>query len=195
MTGRRAHGAGKHLAFENQKLLEKWLKTNHATQTELWVRIFKKETGKPSVTWNDCVLAALTWGWIDGQKKSLDETSYLQRLTPRRPKSNWSKKNCEHAERLIAEGLMQPPGLAHVAAARADGRWGQAYSGSAAMIIPDDFLEALNQSAAARRFFATLNRANLFAIYHRLHTAKRAETRLRRITDIVAKLARGEAFH
>ncbi len=185
----------KGLAFETQKLLEKWLKTNHATESEVWVRIFKKETGKPSVTWNDCVVAALTWGWIDGQKKSLDESSFLQRLTPRRAKSNWSKRNCEHAERLIAEGLMQPAGLAHVEAARADGRWGRAYSGSASMVIPEDFLEALEKSPAAKRFFATLNRANLFTIYHRLHSAKRAETRQKRIADMLARLARGEAFH
>ncbi len=114
------------LAFANSAKLQQWLQKNHASEPELWVRIYKKDSGTPSVDWNDCVVAAIAWGWIDGHKKSLDEASFLQRLTPRRPRSNWSQKNCAHAERLIAEGLMQPAGLAHVAAARADGRWAQA---------------------------------------------------------------------
>lgn len=182
-------------SFETTDQLEEWLKANHETQRELWVRIFKKDSGTPSVTWNDCVTAAITWGWIDGQRKSLDEVSFLQRLTPRRPRSDWSKRNSEHAERLIAEGRMQPPGLAHVQAARQDGRWEQAYSGSADMIIPDDFLEELQRNPAAKAFFETLDRRNLYAIYHRLQTAKRLETRNKRIADIIAQLALGEAFH
>lgn len=180
------------LSFETQKQLEKWLKSNHATETELWVRIFKKGTGTPSVTWNDCVLAALTWGWIDGQRRSLDDVSFLQRLTPRRAKSSWSKKNREHAERLIEEGLMQPPGLKLVEAARADGRWENAYSGSAAMIIPDDFLAALEKNPAAKRHFSTLKRTELFTIYLRLHAARRPETRLKRIAELIATLSRGD---
>jgi uncharacterized protein YdeI (YjbR/CyaY-like superfamily) len=182
-------------SFASIGLLEKWLESNHATRRELWVRIFKKDSGRPSVTWNDCVVAAITWGWIDGQKKSLDEVSFLQRLTPRRPKSGWSKKNCEHAERLIAEGRMQPSGLAQVEAARKDGRWEQAYAGSSEMVIPDDFLEALQKNRAAKKFFATLDRRNLFTIYHRLHTAKRPETRKMRIAAMLADLERGKAFH
>lgn len=183
------------LAFANSAALQQWLKKNHASQSELWVRIYKKGSGTPSVDWNDCVVAAITWGWIDGHKKSLDETAFLQRLTPRRPRSNWSQKNCAHAERLIAEGLMQPAGLAHVEAARADGRWENAYAGSADMVIPDDFLAAVQKNVAAKKFFATLDRRNLFAIYHRLTTAKREATRTKRIADIVAQLARGEVFH
>lgn len=182
-------------SFETPVQLEQWLAANHQTERELWIRLFKKNSGKPSVTWNDCVVAALSWGWIDGQRKSLDEISFLQRLTPRRPKSNWSQKNCEHAERLIAEGRMQPSGLAQVEAARQDGRWERAYSGSADMVIPEDFLEELRENPGAERFFAALNRRNLYAIYHRLQTAKRAETRARRIAEIVERLARGEAFH
>ena len=181
--------------FATPALLDAWLHAHHASETELVVRIFKKDSGTPSVTWNDCVLAVLPWGWIDGQRQALDDVSFLQRLTPRRPKSTWSKKNCAHAERLIAEGRMHPPGLAQVEAARADGRWEQAYAGPADMVIPDDFLEALRASPAAQRFFETLNRRNLYAIYHRIHTAKRAPTRAKRIADIVAQLARGEAFH
>jgi uncharacterized protein YdeI (YjbR/CyaY-like superfamily) len=182
-------------SFETRDQLEEWLKSNHETKRELWVRIFKKETGTPSVTWNDCVVAALAWGWIDGQRKSFDEVSFLQRLTPRRAQSNWSKRNREHAERLIAEGRMQPSGLAHVDAARQDGRWEQAYSGSSEMVIPDDFLEELQKNPAAKKFFATLDRRNLFVIYHRLQTAKRLETRKKRIASMLAELARGKAFH
>jgi uncharacterized protein YdeI (YjbR/CyaY-like superfamily) len=183
------------LSFETPDGLETWLKANHETQRELWVRIFKKGSGTPTVTWNDCVVAAIVCGWIDGQRKSLDDVSFLQRLTPRRSSSSWSKRNCEHAERLIAEGLMQPPGLAQVQAARQDGRWEQAYAGSATMVIPDDFLEALRQNPAAERFFATLDRRNLYVIYHRLQTAKRLETRKKRIVVMVAQLASGKAFH
>ena len=188
-------GSAESRSFKTPDQLHQWLKAHHATATELWVRIFKKETGTPSVTWNDCVVVALAWGWIDGQKRALDELSFLQRLTPRRARSSWSKRNCELAERLIAEGRMQPSGLVHVEAARKDGRWEKAYSGSSEMVIPDDFLDELRKNRAAKRFFDTLDRRNLFAIYHRLQTAKRVETRQKRIRDMIAKLARGEAFH
>jgi uncharacterized protein YdeI (YjbR/CyaY-like superfamily) len=181
--------------FEMPHQLEEWLKLNHEAQRELWVRIFKKDSGTPTVSWNDCVVAAIAWGWIDGQRKSLDQFSFLQRLTPRRPRSDWSKRNCEHAERLISEGRMQSPGLAHVQAARQDGRWEQAYSGSADMVIPDDFLEELRRTPAAEQFFAALDRRNLYVIYHRIQTAKRLETRKKRIADMVSQLACGETFH
>lgn len=182
-------------SFATAEKLEDWLRGSHATERELWVRIFKKDSGTASVTWNDCVVAALAWGWIDGQRKALDAVSFLQRLTPRRPRSNWSKKNCEHAERLIAQGRMQPPGLAQVQAARADGRWERAYAGSAEMVVPDDFLKELQDNPAARQFYATLDRRNLFVIYHRLQTAKRAETRKKRIADMITQLAGGKPFH
>lgn len=182
-------------SFETADQIEEWLRSNHATERELWVRMFKKASGTPTVTWNDCVIAAIAWGWIDGQRKSLDEVSFLQRLTPRRPRSNWSKRNCEIAERLIAEGRMQPSGLVHVEAARKDGRWEQAYSGSSEMVIPEDFLSELQKDSAAKEFFATLDRRNLFVIYHRLQTAKRPETRKKRIAEMIALLARGKAFH
>ena len=121
--------------FETPEQLQAWLRVNHTSQTELWVRIFKKATGQPSVTWDDCVVAALCWGWIDGQRKALDDTAFLQRLTPRRARSGWSQKNVEHAERLIAQGHMQATGLAQVEAARSDGRWATAYAGSATMVM------------------------------------------------------------
>jgi uncharacterized protein YdeI (YjbR/CyaY-like superfamily) len=182
-------------SFETPGALDQWLGANHAIQTELWVRIFKKDSGTATVDWKDCVVAALTWGWIDGQRRSLDEVSFLLRLTPRRSGSNWSKKNCEHAERLIADGRMQPSGLKQVEAARQDGRWERAYSGSAAMVIPEEFLRELRKNAPAKQLFETLDRRDLFAIYLRLQTAKHPETRKKRIMDIEAKLGRGERFH
>lgn len=183
------------MSFATTAELDRWLKENHATKRELWVQIYKKASGIKSVSWADCVLCCLCWGWIDGHKKSLDELSFLQRLTPRRKKSNWSKINRDHAERLIQQGRMQPAGLVHVEAAKQDGRWEQAYAGSADMVIPDDFLKALNQSQPALDYYATLDRKNLYAIYHRVESAKRPETRAKRIQAIVAQLTRGEKFY
>lgn len=183
------------VAFQTPDQLAIWLAANHAAKTELWVRIYKKGSGIPSVNWSDCVVVAIAWGWIDGLKKPFDDASFLQRLTPRRPKSNWSKKNREHAERLIAEGAMQPSGMMHVQAAQKSGRWEQAYSGSANMVIPDDFLMELDKNRAAKKFFESLDRKNLFAIYHRVQTAKQPDARSRRIASIVAQLAAGKAFY
>lgn len=174
--------------------LVEWLASHHASETELWVRIYKRGSGTASVTWEDCVIAALTWGWIDGQRRALDEVSFLQRLTPRRARSTWSQRNCAHAERLIAEGTMQPAGLAQVEAARADGRWQNAYAGSADMVLPDDFLAELARHPAAQQHFGTLDRRDLFAIYYRLHSAKRPETRRRRIAEIISRLSTGRAY-
>jgi uncharacterized protein YdeI (YjbR/CyaY-like superfamily) len=183
-----------HQSFETPEQLYTWLQANHANETELWVRIFKKATGQPSVTWDDCVVAAIAWGWIDGVRNALDDTSYLQRLTPRRARSNWSQKNVQHAERLIAQGRMQAAGLVQVEAARSDGRWASAYAGSATMVIPGDFLAALQQDSAALAFYGTLKRQQLFAIYYRLTSAKRPETRQKRMAEMLAKLARGESL-
>ena len=182
-----------HHTFETAEQLHAWLRVNHASETELWVRIFKKATGQPSVTWDDCVVAAICWGWIDGLRKALDGTSFLQRLTPRRARSNWSQKNVQHAERLIEQGQMQAAGLAQVEAARSDGRWASAYAGSATMVMPEDFLAALQQDPTAHAFYATLKRQSQFTIYHRLHSAKRIDTRQKRMAELLAKLARGES--
>lgn len=179
------------LTFESREALSAWLKEHHATATELWVRMYKKGTGTPSVNWEDCVIVALSWGWIDGQRRSGDETSFLQRLTPRRPKSGWSKKNCDHAEKLIAEGHMHPSGLQHVLAAKADGRWDSAYAGSSDMVLPEDFLQALSLNPAAEQFFATLKKNEHFAIYYRLSKVKGTETRARKIAAFVDGLAAG----
>lgn len=183
------------LAFARPADLADWLAEHHQTSSELWVRIFKAGSRTPSVTWNDCVVEAIRFGWIDGLKRAGDERSYLQRLTPRRPGANWSVKNRAHADRLIAEGRMNPAGLAHVMAARADGRWDAAYAGSANMVIPQDFMDALATMPEAEAFFRTLDRKNLFPIYYRLQTAKRPETRARRMQQILDQLSRGERFH
>ena len=183
------------LAFRDAKSLGDWLAEHHQGCRELWIQIYKAGSGTPSVTWTDCVIEAIRYGWIDGQKLPLDEASYLQRLTPRRAKSNWSAKNRDHAGRLIAEGRMAAAGLVHVEAAKADGRWESAYAGSSEMTIPQDFLDALETKPVAKAFFATLDRKNLYPIYYRLQTAKRPETRAKRLAQILAQLERGERFH
>lgn len=169
-----------------------WFAENHAGETVLWLKIYKKGSGVSSVTWEEAVIEALAWGWIDGIKKSNDATSWFQRFTPRKAKSVWSKKNRGHVEKLIAEGRMQAPGMAQVEAAKADGRWDAAYAGSAQMEIPEDFLVAVAKDAIAQQTFDGLNRSNLFAIYGQLQTAKKPETRQKRMKKIIAMLARGE---
>jgi uncharacterized protein YdeI (YjbR/CyaY-like superfamily) len=183
------------IALQNAAELSEWLMSHHQHNSEVWVQIFKKGSGRQSVTWTDCVIEAIRFGWTDGQKLPLDEASFLQRLTPRKQKSNWSARNRDHATKLIAEGRMTPAGLAHVEAAKADGRWDSAYQGSATMTIPQDVLDALEARPAAKAFFQTLDRKNLYTIYYRLHTAKRPETRARRLSQILTQLDRGERFH
>ena len=179
------------LAFASSKDLGKWLKKNHAAETELWIKIFKKATRIPSVTWDDVVIEALCWGWIDGIKKSFDEQSYLQRITPRRAKSDWSKRNTEHVQRLLKEGRMQEPGLVHVRAAKSDGRWDNAYSVSQ-MQVPDDFLEALESLPQAKNFFESLTKPSRFVIAYGLTSAKKPDTRKRRFAKYIDMLSRQE---
>jgi len=177
-----------HQSFPNAQALGEWMAEYHASAAELWVRIYKRASGEPSVTWADCVVEAIRYGWIDGQKKPLDEHSFLQRLSPRRPGSDWSSKNCDLASKLIQEGRMSPAGLAQVEAAQKNGRWARAYAGSAKMEMPEDFLTALNRLPRAKTFFASLNRQNLFSIYYRLHSAKKPETRAKRMAQILSLL-------
>ena len=179
------------LVFETPDHLWLWLEQHHADQPELWVRVFKKASGTPSVTWDDLVVTALSWGWIDGQRRALDEVSFLQRLTPRRPRSLWSARNCAIAGRLIEEGRMQPPGLAQVQAAREDGRWDRAYAGGAAMTLPGDLLDAVQREPGAQRTLETLSRAQQYSIYHRLQTARTPELRQRRLEAILKQLVGG----
>ena len=179
-------------AFATPNDLEEWLKVNHATESELWVKIYKKNTGIQSVTWNDVVIEVLCWGWIDGVKKSIDDQAYLQRITPRKARSNWSKRNTEHVERLITEGRMREPGLVHVHAAKADGRWKNAYTVSD-MQVPEDFLSALENKLKAKQFFNTLNKSSRFVIAYGLTSAKKAKTRQRRFEKFMNMLIDGKA--
>lgn len=179
------------MSFSSPKDLGQWLEVHHATENELWVKIFKKKTGTPSVTWNDVVVEALCWGWIDGIKKSIDDQAYLQRITPRKARSNWSKRNTEHVERLISEGRMTESGLIHVRAAKADGRWAQAYVVSE-MKVPEDFLSALKNKPDEKQFFETFTKSSRYVIAHGLTSAKKPETRQRRFAKFIDMLARKE---
>lgn len=179
------------ITFKSPHELSKWLQANHATESELLIKMFKKGSGKPSVDWNEVVIESLCWGWIDGVKKSLDDQAYLQRITPRKARSNWSKRNTEHVDRLITEGRMKEPGLVHVRAAKEDGRWENAYSVSE-MKVPADFLAALESMPKAKQFYETLRKSNRYAIAHGLESAKKPETRQRRFKVFMDKLIREE---
>jgi uncharacterized protein YdeI (YjbR/CyaY-like superfamily) len=179
------------MTFITPKDLGRWIKENHASESELWVKIYKKSTGIQSVTWNDVVIEALCWGWIDGVKKSIDDQAYLQRITPRKMRSNWSKKNTEHVERLISESRMMESGLVHIRAAKADGRWENAYAVSE-MEVPADFLAALESKPKVKEFFETLNKSSRYVIAYGLISAKKPETRLRRFTKFMNMLSHEE---
>lgn len=176
------------IPFATPEALSQWLQANHAVESELWVKIFKKNAGIPSVNWDEVVIEALCWGWIDGIKKSIDAQAYLQRITPRKAKSSWSKRNREHVERLISEGRMTEHGLMHVVAAKEDGRWERAYAVSE-MTVPDDFLKALESNPTAKQFYETLTKSSRYVIAHGLDSAKKAETRQRRFDKYMAMLA------
>jgi uncharacterized protein YdeI (YjbR/CyaY-like superfamily) len=183
------------LSLKSSSEWEAWLESNHATSDGVWLRIFRKDSGKPIIGYLEAVERALCYGWIDGQSKSLDPTSWIQKFTPRRPKSVWSKINTERAERLLKEGKMKPAGVAAVEAAKQDGRWGAAYDPPSKAVIPKEFLQALAKDRKAKAFFDTLNRTNLYSIAWRLQTAKKPETRARRMEAILKILARGKKFH
>lgn len=168
-----------------------WLAAN-ADAREVWVLFHKKATGIPSLTWDQAVIEALAHGWIDGIRKSVNETQWIQRFTPRRPGSLWSQKNVGHVEKLLAEGRMTPAGLAQVTLAKQNGRWEAAYAGGKVGEMPPEFLEALAANARASATYAALDARNRYAIYYRLTSVKRAETRAKKVADYVAMLARGE---
>jgi uncharacterized protein YdeI (YjbR/CyaY-like superfamily) len=181
--------------FTNAQGLRAWLAANCHQSEGIWLRIYKKQSGVRSVTYAEALDQALCFGWIDGQKKAYDEQSWLQRFTPRRSKSGWSKSNTQRSERLIESGEMASAGLKEVNAAKADGRWAAAYDSFGSAAIPEDFLNKLAQDKAASVFFKTLNKTNLYSIAYRLQTAKKPETREKRIQAIIGKLSRGEKFH
>jgi uncharacterized protein YdeI (YjbR/CyaY-like superfamily) len=173
-----------------------WLAANHAASSGVRLVLAKKGVTDPTrLTYDDALPEALCYGWIDGQLTRRDDATYCVRFTPRRARSAWSKRNVETVDRLIAEGRMQPAGLAEVERARADGRWDRAYAGSASIDVPDDLRDALAASPRAQAMWDVLTRANRYAVLYRVHQAKRAETRARRVTEFVEMLARGDTPH
>ena len=169
-----------------------WLGAHHVSEPEVWIKIHKRASGLPSITPVEAIDVALCWGWIDAISKGLDATSYLQRYTPRRRKSTWSRINVENVARLIAEGRMTEAGLAEVAAAKADGRWDRAYPSAKAMTLPDDLQAAIDADPAARETFSRLNAQNRYALAFRLHNLKTEAGRRKKIAAFIDMLRRGE---
>jgi len=183
------------LAFASRAGWDAWLAEHHTSSSGLWLKIAKKGSGIDSVSYAEALDAALCYGWIDGQKDKLDDDHWLQRFTPRTPRSKWSKINRDKAEALIAQGEMRPAGLREIERAKADGRWEAAYQGQRTATVPDDLERALTKNRRAREFFATLDGANRYAILYRVQEAKKPETRARRIEKYVAMLAAGQKIH
>ena len=181
--------------FRDGRAFERWLRQHHASAREIYLRIFKKGSGEPTVTYAEALDVALCWGWIDGIRKAYDERSFLQRFTPRGPKSVWSQINREHVARLLAEGRMTPHGLRQVESAKADGRWESAYASPRAMEMPEDLLAAIRASKQALASYERLNKANRYALAFRLGRLKTAAGREKRIAAFVAMLERGEQLH
>ena len=184
-------------SFRTEAAFEAWLARNQARESEIWLKIHKKDSGLPTVTWAQALDVALCWGWIDGIRKAFDERSFLQRFTPRRPKSVWSQINRDHIARLTKAGRMTPYGQRHVDAAKADGRWDAAYAPmrmATAAIIPADLRASIDADPRARRTFDTLGRQNLFALAFRTNNMKTPAGRARKIAALVAMLARGETI-
>ncbi len=183
------------VAFASARAWAAWLAANHASSRGLWLELAKKGAGVASVTYAEAVEAALAWGWIDGQKGRLDDSAWLQRFTPRGARSIWSKINRDKALALIAAGEMQPAGLAQVERAQADGRWQAAYASPRQATVPDDLAAALAANPRAAAFFATLDATNRYAVLFRVHGAKKADTRARRIAQFVTMLAKHEKLY
>jgi uncharacterized protein YdeI (YjbR/CyaY-like superfamily) len=185
------------LTFANVRELEKWMRVNHASAPELWVKVHKKDSGLPSVTITEVLDVMLCWGWIDGLRRGFDDKSYLQRYTPRRAKSLWSQVNRENVARLIQDGRMTEHGQKQIDLAKADGRWDAAYQSirhTTVEGLPPDLLKAIKASAKAQKTFATLSKQNLFALAFRTNNMKTPEGRAKKIATLVAMLARGETI-
>ena len=182
------------LFFASPADLEVWMGVHGEESDGIWLKFAKKDSGIESVVYAEAVEIALSYGWIDGQAKRLDDHHYLQRFTPRRPRSKWSKINREKAERLIAEDRMRPAGLREVELAKQDGRWDDAYDSPSTATVPDDFQAALDAEPAAAEFFASLGSTKRYSFVYRITDAKRPETRAKRIAEYVELLARGETL-
>ena len=183
------------LLFATPAAWEKWLAANHETARGAWLKLAKARAGNASVTYAEALDVALCYGWIDGQKGSIDARYWKQRFTPRSARSKWSQINCKKVDALIAAGRMTPAGLREVEAAKADGRWERAYAGARAAEVPEDLVAALAANKKAQKAFATLDGANRYSILYHVHDAKKPETRARRIAKYVAMLANGETPH
>ena len=183
------------LPFETAQVWEAWLKEHHADTRGVWLKLSKKGTGIPSVSYAEALDSALCYGWIDGQKASFDDQYWLQKFTPRGPKSMWSKVNCDKVAALTAEGRMQPPGIRQVELAKADGRWDLAYDSQSKITIPDDFQHELDQNPEAQSFFKTLNSVNRYAMLRRIQIAKKPETRLALIQKYIGMLVNHQKLH
>ena len=180
------------IPFASRDAWGAWLEGQHATSDGLWLKFAKKYSGLETVTYDQAVEIALCYGWIDGQVRSFDEDYYLQRFTPRRPRSKWSKINRQKATKLIERGEMKPAGLREVERAKAEGRWDAAYDAPSTATVPEDLKRALGKNEIAREYFATLDRRNRYTILYQIQDAKRPETRARRIAKYVAMLAERE---
>ncbi|MBK8553690.1 MAG: YdeI/OmpD-associated family protein [Ignavibacteria bacterium] len=181
--------------FSSAEKWEQWLSKNHSKSKGVWIKFHKKGSGAKTVTYTEALDEALCYGWIDGLANSYDDKSYLQKFTPRRAKSIWSKRNREHIERLIKAGKMKEAGLKEINAAKSDGRWERAYDSPANMRIPDDFLKELSKNKKAKAFFDSLNKTNLYSIGWRLQTAKTPETRNKWKEKILKMMSDGKKFH
>jgi uncharacterized protein YdeI (YjbR/CyaY-like superfamily) len=187
--------AGAPLLLEDQEAWLSWLRTNHATSSGVWLRIARKSANVISVSYLQAVEAALCFGWIDGQKKAEDESYWLQRFTPRSEKSIWSKINRDKATRLIALGQMNAAGIREVERAKRDGRWDAAYDSASGATIPADFQAELEKTPKAKAFFATLDSRNRYAVLFRIQTARKAETRAKRVRQFTEMLSQHKKIH
>lgn len=183
------------IAFQSAKQWSTWLSKNAHSSNGIWMKIYKKDSDIKTITYAGALEEAICYGWIDGQKKKSDEQSWLQKFTPRGAKSIWSKVNVAHVERLTKAGKMKPQGLKAVESAKADGRWEQAYDSPSKMTVPEDFIKELQKNKTAFAFYQTLNKTNLFSIAFRLQTAKKPETRQKRMDAIIEMLKKGQKFH
>lgn len=195
MTKPLKHDSYPVILFRAQSEFESWLSKEHDKALGVWLKFAKKGSGVTSTNYAESLDVALCYGWIDGQVKKLDDTFYLQKFTPRGKRSTWSKINRGHVARLVKEGRMKPPGLAAVEAAKKDGRWQNAYDSPKNMTAPKDFLELLKKHKKAYDFYQTCNRSNTFYIAFQLNTAKKPETRERRMRVILERLEKGEKFY
>ncbi|MEU9731508.1 YdeI/OmpD-associated family protein [Streptomyces sp. NPDC048002] len=183
------------ITFESAEAFQAWLGENHAASPGIWLKLRKKGPGIVALDYAQALDVALCYGWIDGQKAKFDDHWWLQRFTPRTRRSKWSKVNRGKVAALIEQGRMRPPGQAEIDRAKADGRWEAAYDSARTATVPEDLAAALAADPAATEFFEKLDRQNRFAILHRIHDAKRPETRARRIEKYVTMLARGEKLY